>query len=183
MTPIRSIYISHIQCAVTAEHIANVLDKNGIAQVSKVLIEPYKSSIKNGIKYNCAYVAIYSWHETESAYNFIKRLRNPTRETRLIYTHDDWWPVYINKYHSKFESKRVLTVFKEKEDATNIVMVKDHIKDHIKIDVQKTYLLRNIIANFKNKSNDNKMANDNNVADFNSYLHEMDEERYMWASE
>jgi hypothetical protein len=62
-------------------------------------------------------------------------------------------------------------------------MVKDHIKDHIKIDVQKTYLLRNIIANFKNKSNDNKMANDNNVADFNSYLHEMDEERYMWASE
>ena len=185
MNPITSIYIPRIDSNFTAEFIADVLDRNDIAQVSRVLIEPYKSNIKNGLKYNRAYIGIKSWHETESAYNFIERLRNPTREARIVYYEDNWWPVDINKYHSKLASnKRLLTVFREKETdlsndelKSNTVVVKDELEEFIKIDVEKTKLLRNIIANSKNK------ADDNNVSEFHDYLHEMDEERYMWSSE
>lgn len=181
MTPITSLYIPRIQCAITAEMIAHILDRNGIAQVNKVLIEPCKRNIKNGLKYNSAYIGIKSWHDSESAYNFIERLRNPTREARLIYCDDNWWPVYINKYHSKIASKkRVLTVFEEKDvefsdekENNNVVVANHEFKEVIKIDVEKTKLLRNIIASFKNKD----------VVDFQSYIHEMDEERYMWSSE
>jgi len=162
MNPITSIYIHRIDSNFTAEFIAHVLDRNNIAQLSRVLIEPYKSNIKNGLKYNRAYIGIKSWYETESAYNFIKCLRNPTREARIVYCEDNWWAVDINKYHSKLASNKcVLTVFGENEAdfsddelISTAVVVKDELEEFIKVDVEKTKLLRNIIANLKNKSND-----------------------------
>ena len=185
MNAITSIYIPCIDSNFTAEFIAHVLDRNEIAEVSRVLIEPYNSNIKNGLRYNRAYIGIKSWHETEAAYNFIERLRNPSREARIVYCEDNWWPVDINKYHSKLASnKRVLTVFGEKQadfsddelsttavvndELSTTAVVSDKLEEFIKVDVEKTKLLRNIIANFKNKD----------VPAFDSYVVEM-YERYM----
>ena len=148
MMPITSIYIPRIDSEFDANFIANVFDKHGIAQISSIYIEPYKSDV-----YNRAYIGIKLWHDTESAFNFISQLRNPTREARIVYMDDNWWPVYINKYPAKLaSSKRVLTLFEEKHDD----FYNDHISttapppaaqplDMIKVDLEKTNLLRNIL--------------------------------------
>ena len=148
MKPITSIYIPRIEGEIDATFIADVLEKNGIAQVSSIYIEPYKSDI-----YNRAYIGIKFWHDTESAFNFIVQLRNTSREARLVYNDDNWWPVYINKSPAKLASStRVLTLFEEK----HVEFYNDDISttapppaaqplDMIKVDLEKTNLLRNIL--------------------------------------
>ena len=185
MNAITSIYIPRIERNFNAEFIANVFDRNGIAKVSRVYIEPYKYT-KNGLNnnYNRAYIAIKFWYDTEAAFNFLGRLRKPNREARLVYRDDNWWSININKYPTKLTgSKRVLTLFEEKEvefccdDLSTTAIVTNDIDDFIEIDVEKTQLLRNIIANFKNKTNDD------DVATFDEYLIQIDNEREKWFSE
>ena len=185
MKAITSIYIPRIETVFNAEFIAEVFDRNDIAQVSRVYIEPYKSTNKNDIKYNRAYIGIKTWHATESAFSFIERLRNPSREARIVYSDDRWWPVGINKYPTKLASnKRVLTIFEDKhsdlcsdDEVSTTAVVKDELEEFVYIDAEKTALLRSILAGFK------KQANEQDAADFDSYVNEMDEERYMWSAE
>jgi len=155
MKVITSIYIPRIESKFNAEFIADVFDRNGIAQVSRVYIEPYKSIIKNGLNYNRAYIGIKMWYDTEAAFNFIARLRNPTREARVVYNDDNWWPVDINKYPTKLASnKRVLTLFDEKQndfssdELSTTAIDEAELEDFIQVDAEKTALLRSIIANF-----------------------------------
>lgn len=189
MNPITSIYIPCIEKYFDAQFIADVFDKNQIAKVSKIYLEP-----------NNAYIEIKSWYDTESAYNFIERLRNPNREARIIYNDDDWWPVYINKNNQKIHNvKRVLTIFQDKftdlynHSITIAPLVNQPFHDFVSIDVQKTNLLRNIIANFKNTfyddtndddtkddkddKDDNDDNDDNDDYTFDNYLREIHYER------
>lgn len=181
MTPITSIYIPCIEKYFDAEFIADVFDKNDIAKVSKIYLEPNKSSFNI---YH-AYIEIKSWYDTESAYNFIQRLHNHNREARIIYNDDDWWPVYINKNKQKFQTvKRVLTIFQNKftdlyNDSISInPVVNQQFDDIVSIDVEKTNLLRNIIANFKNTNTLNDNTKDDNT--FDNYLREIHYERNNW---
>jgi coenzyme F420-reducing hydrogenase delta subunit len=52
MIAIQSLYIRNIEKQVNAEYIATSFSKNGLAQVSKVLIEPYKYKNCNIIDLN-----------------------------------------------------------------------------------------------------------------------------------
>jgi len=115
MPLINSLYIPRLDNMFNAEFIANTFDQNGIAKVSKIYIEPYKSNVKNILEnYNNIYIEIYSWYNTETAYKFIESLINSPCEARIICGHNKWWPVYINNYSYKLESrKRVLTIFKD----------------------------------------------------------------------
>lgn len=210
MNAITSIYIPRIENVFNAEFIADVFDRNGIAQVSRVYIEPYKSIMQNGLNgYNRAYIAVKSWHDTEAAYNFIERLRNPNREARIVYSDDNWWPVDINKYPTKLASnKRVLTVFEEKQldfcsdDLSTTAVASDELDEFIQIDAEKTKLLRNIIANFKastplieesetqlyrtkalQKREHLLQEMDESAEDFNEYMREMYNDREKWFSE
>lgn len=180
MRTITSIYIPRIDTRFNARFISYILDKNGIAQVSSVYIEPYKSIKKNNNGYNRAYIYIKSWHDTESAFNFIVQLRNPSREARIVYNDDNWWAAYINKYPPLLASNKcVLTLFEEKltdfynEDISSTAVLEPQPLDMIKIDIEKTELLRNIVANFKSQVK-NK---DDDAADFDNYSREIDEER------
>jgi hypothetical protein len=211
MNAITSIYIPRIETVFNAEFIADIFDRNGIAQVSRVYIEPYKSLIKNGLnKYNRVYIAIKTWHETEAAYNFVERLRNPTREARLVYSDDNWWPVEINNNTTKLASnKRVSTVFEEKQadfyedDLSTTALASEEPEEFVQIDAEKTELLRNIIANFKlstpilheesaihlyrtkalHKREQLLQDMDQSVDSFDGYLREMDDDRDKWFSE
>ena len=205
MSSITSIYIPRIENEFNAEFISNVFDRNGIAQVSRVYIEPYKSNMKNEVnKYNRAYIAVKSWHDTEAAFNFIERLRDPTREARLVYSDDNWWPVKINNNINKLaSSKRVLTVFEEKQlddDLSTTAVTNDDIEEFVLIDAEKTQLLRNIIAKFKDSFNEESETRlyrskalekreyllqeiDENADAFNEYLSEMYNDREAWYSE
>jgi len=210
MNAITSIYIPRIENVFNAEFIADVFDRNGIAQVSRVYIEPYKSIMQNGLNgYNRAYIAVKSWYDTETAYSFIERLHNPNREARIVYSDDNWWPVYINNNVNKLASnKRVLTVFEEKQldfcsdDLSTAAVASDELDEFIQVDAEKTKLLRNIIANFKastplieesearlyrTKALQNRehllQEFDESAEAFDGYLREMYNDREMWFSE
>jgi hypothetical protein len=106
MVTITVLYINCVNSIFDTKFIADVFDKNGIAKVSKVYIEPYKSNIKNYKhhiynNYNDVYVFIEYWYNTEAAYNFIECLRNPNVQAKIKYDNDNWWVVNINFNHSK----------------------------------------------------------------------------------
>lgn len=184
MNAITSIYIPCIETGFNAKFIADVFDRNGIAQVSRVYIEPTLLKRKNGLhRWNRAYIDIKHWHDTESAYHFICRLRSLNREARIVYNEDNWWPVKINKNPSKLVFiERVLTIFEDKrhdfcDDNVCTTLVKDQHEEFQHIDAEKTLLLRSIVANFKNQTNDNDLLS------FDSYIREMDNDRDKWFSE
>jgi hypothetical protein len=189
MNAITSLYIPHVEWYFNAEFIADLFSKNGLAQVSRVYIEPYKTNINNRLNYNRVYIQIESWHETEAAYSFIKRLRNPSTEARLVYSDDNWWAVDINKYPSKLTSNnRVLTVFPKQikadevdevdESCSNVAVgdvEEDEPEEFVAIDAEKTKMLRDIVAKFKENYERQLMEQEEaDAAEFEAYLREMD---------
>lgn len=96
MSVINSLMIPCVESQYTQEYIANVLWNQHIAKVSSITLIPY---IKNSEIYSIAYIAIAEWCDTEAAYNFIQRLKNPDRETRLVHHSDDWWPIQLNTHN------------------------------------------------------------------------------------
>jgi len=109
MNAITSLYFAHIEPHFSAEYVADSLDRNGIAMVSKIAFEFYKG-------YKRAWVDIKAWHDTEAAFNIIARLRNPSVEARFVHSDDDWWAVEINKFPHKTDSSKAktqLTIFRD----------------------------------------------------------------------
>lgn len=97
MSPIiESLFIPFVELYVDADYIMDVFYTNSIASVSRVTFE------NDGSAYKRAYVDIYEWHDSEIAYNFIKRLKEGKIETRLIHSDDDWWNVKINYKKESF---------------------------------------------------------------------------------
>lgn len=92
---IKSLMIQCVEAEYTAEYIANVFWKQNIAQVNSVTLIPY---IKNAEVYQTAYIEISCWCDSEISYNFIKRLNSYSKESRLVYCSDCWWPVQINSH-------------------------------------------------------------------------------------
>lgn len=114
MAVIKSIYIPHIDLNMSnkihniCDYIIDKFAKNNIANIDKIIIKPYEfSHIKsNKNKSYSAYLRIKNWHDTEHAYNFIKRLQNKNKETRFVHNIDDWWTVRINKYPHKIINRK-----------------------------------------------------------------------------
>ncbi len=91
-------------------YVANVFWHQKIGKVSKVSVMPYSKNDK--LLYICL-VTINEWFDSECAYNFIKRLQDPSRETRLVYSDDNWWVVELN---NEISYQDIYTVnFKEAE--------------------------------------------------------------------
>lgn len=115
MSVIKSLFIPFVELYVDANFIMNLFYENNLATISRVTFE------NNGTPYKKAYVDIYEWHDSEIAYNFIKRLNNEKVETRLIYIDDDWWVVKINFKNESFYLNEETTfvnflVYNENED-------------------------------------------------------------------
>jgi hypothetical protein len=94
---IKSITIPAVELKYTPDYIADIFLRQKIAHVKKITMIPY---LRNNEVYNIVYIYIDNWCDSESAYNFIQRLKDPTKEARLIYKSDDWWHVEINKHNS-----------------------------------------------------------------------------------
>lgn len=94
---INNLMINCIESQYTQEYIANVFWRLNIAKVRSITLIPY---IKNNIIYNMAYIYIDQWCETETAYNFIKRMKDSSKEVRVIYQDDDWWTVELNTHNN-----------------------------------------------------------------------------------
>lgn len=94
---IKSLTINCVESIYTQEYIANTFWKQQIARISSVTLIPFT---KNGEKYNIAYINVDQWCDSENAYNFIRYLNNPFKETRLVHHEDNWWPVEINTHNN-----------------------------------------------------------------------------------
>lgn len=77
--------------------VANVFWRQGICKVSSVTLIPYDKH--GGIFYLCL-VKVKEWVDSECAYNFIIRLKDSSRETRIIYDNDNWWVAEINEMYN-----------------------------------------------------------------------------------
>ena len=94
---IKSVMINCVESQYTQEYIANVFWRQHIAKVGSITLIPY---LKNGEICSIAYVNIDQWCDSEAAYNFIKRLKDSSREVRIVHQDDDWWSVQINTHNN-----------------------------------------------------------------------------------
>ena len=91
-------------------YVANVFWRQKIGKVSKVSVMPYSKN--ENLLYLCL-VTINEWFDSECAYNFIKKLKDPSREARLVHSDDNWWVVELN---NEMSYQDIYTVnFKEAE--------------------------------------------------------------------
>jgi|688.fasta_scaffold48824_2 hypothetical protein len=91
---IKSLFIGAIETSFTADHIMDAFYCQNIATISRVTLVPFKA--KYGLL-NRAYLDIHEWHTTEAAYNFIQRLKDTSREARIVHSDDNWWAVEVNR--------------------------------------------------------------------------------------
>ena len=129
----------------TAEYIANVFWSQNIAQIKSIVLTPY---LYKSTFYQTAYIHIETWGDSESAYNFMKRLQNKTKITKIVHQVEDWWPVAINTMEPKTlmnlyqHSGKYLTSFDKsyyvKEEPTEL----DTISDEELMRVSKNVTLR-----------------------------------------
>lgn len=96
---ISTLYLPTVDRGYDEMYIAKAFENAGIARLHSVAVE------STNHQYNRVYVEIDYWHDTEIAYNFMMRLKNPLTETRIIHNNENelWWIVYINKFPHKVE--------------------------------------------------------------------------------
>jgi len=101
--PVLSLIIPVVSHNTTAEDIVKVFYKLDIATIKRVTLLPV-ADVTDTVS-NSAYMEIGYWHDTETAYRFIERLRDNTKECRIV--HDDplWWNVMENhdNYHVTYD--------------------------------------------------------------------------------
>lgn len=94
MSIITSLVLPCIEISYTPEYIANAFWNQRIAQVSNITLIPYPTNTDGCLQ--MAYIYIGSWCDTEVAYNFLQRLKDINKESRLVHYCEEWWPVEIN---------------------------------------------------------------------------------------
>jgi hypothetical protein len=82
---------------ISHDYIACAFWDNQIAKVSKITVLPYT---KNNETFYMAYINIEEWCDTESAFHFIKQLKDTSKETHLYHKADEWWNVEVNTHNN-----------------------------------------------------------------------------------
>jgi len=94
---IKSLMINCVESQYSQEYIANVFWRQNIAKVSTITLIPY---LNNSKICRIAYINIAQWCDSEAAYNFIQRLKDSSKEARIVHNDDEWWPVQINTHNN-----------------------------------------------------------------------------------
>ena len=115
---VMSLFMPRIEANYPAADMIDAFYTSGIATLSRVAYKPY---VVDNTLYFRAYANVSEWHDTESASNFINRLKDPKKETRFIYQEEDWFVVRI-------DPKPWLL------DLSLCVVTRNHLLDDIDID-------------------------------------------------
>jgi hypothetical protein len=113
MSGLLKVYISNIEYGITPHHIANMFYFQNIATVKRITLIPYIKTvgINDFMCYNKAHIEIKEWHDSEVAYNFIQKIKNPLVEARIIYDLIDeacWW--VVEQYDTELCQKKRMTI-------------------------------------------------------------------------
>ena len=73
-----------------ANVIAKTFENLGLFKTKKICVFP---EFNGKSRFYRAYVEIGEWYDRETAYNLIKRIRNPRLEARVIHNDDNWWAI------------------------------------------------------------------------------------------
>jgi hypothetical protein len=90
LSPVTSLIIPSVAPNISAGDIARIFYKLDIATIRTITLLPVEQG-------NKAYIQIGIWHDTEAAYHFIERVRNPDKDARIVYDDPSWWLVMENK--------------------------------------------------------------------------------------
>jgi len=86
--PITNITIAHVPNDRAV--IALLLEYLQICKTRKICVMPdFK---RNQLCYT-AYIQVAEWCDREAAYNLIRKIKDPTKEARIVYEDDNWWVV------------------------------------------------------------------------------------------
>ena len=112
--PIKNITIAHVPNDRVV--IALLLEYLGLLKSKKICIMP--DFQRSQLCYT-AYIEVAEWCDRESAYNLIKKIKDPRKEARVVYTDDNWWVIEKTteedlKFTEGSEYGRWTTVFEEK---------------------------------------------------------------------
>jgi hypothetical protein len=94
---IKSIMIPKVNTIYTADHIAFTLLTKEICHVSSITLIP---QIYDAEIYNIAYIDIYSYCDTEAAYEFILYIKNGVFKLLHDNDHDNIWDFQINTHNN-----------------------------------------------------------------------------------
>lgn len=104
-SPILSLLIPVVSNSTTPGDIVTLFYKLDIATIKRVTLLPV-ADVTDNVS-NSAYIEIGYWHDTETAYRFIERLRDNTKECRIVYDDPLWWNVIVNheNYHVTYDPR------------------------------------------------------------------------------
>lgn len=167
MSLIKFVYIPCVEKRVQASYIANAFEKTGIAMIKKVAIEPQKKKRFNKGKYNRVYIEIDEWCDTESAYNFIQKLKNTSIETRFIHKMDKWW---IVRPCEKIYKTKIAT---NKRKIFSFGCVKEEDNDVVSFDNYMREAYESMQLELASNVSDSKQNTENMDDTFEKYLEEL----------
>ena len=90
-----SLYIPRVFANISEEKIRSTFDKLGLGVVDRVDIVSKMG--QHGEVYNSVYVHFDYWYSNAAAFNFQERLKNPAKQTRVVYDDPWFWIVLENK--------------------------------------------------------------------------------------
>lgn len=115
-----SLYIPRVFSNITEEKIIETFDKLGLGLVHHIDMVAKQAS--NGKIYNSVYVHFEYWYNNIAAENFQNRLRNPNKETRVVYDDPWYWIVLENKTRRFIPGERKQCINIPDNISTNAVM-------------------------------------------------------------
>jgi hypothetical protein len=87
---ITRVVIPSVDSRYSTGYIANVFAKLNIAKVRNITLTT------TSYQCNKAVIEIGEWADSEVAYNIIRRLKDNTKEARVVHKSDDWWVIRAN---------------------------------------------------------------------------------------
>jgi hypothetical protein len=96
------LYIPHVFSNIGKTVIENTLSKLFLANTKSIIFVPKIG--KDNQPYNSVFIRISDWHDTVAAKHFQESLRNPKKETRLMYD-DPWYWIVLETTSTKTKSK------------------------------------------------------------------------------
>ena len=178
--PVLSLIIPVVSHNTTAENIVKIFYKLDIATIKRVTLLPV-ADVTDNVS-NAAYMEIGYWHDTETAYRFIERLRDNTKECRIVYDDPMWWNVMENhdNYHVTYDPSysNQTTEFIYAYGEEPVEAIKD-LKEFFKTDDtnNKDYEMFDIQLDNTYKDNDY------NLYKYPLLLKEQDNDRFFTANE
>ena len=100
-----SLYIPHVFKNITKDRISDVFFKLDFGKVKRVDLVLKQG--KNNYTYNSAYIHFDYWNVSEMTNTFQERLKNPNKQTKVIYD-DPWhWVVLENKSTPMIKGRKI----------------------------------------------------------------------------